>query len=145
MTNMSIPKTAVLLAVIGAGVLSAACDPIAVGSENRPQVMAVNYSRDSHHPTTGTHRAECSDIAGNGWQVDITAGQARTLHTGDPCPAGTHQPLARQQHPEIWDALTAPLPYRGGDPYSPCGSWEAATQRDANEMRAAWNTCMAGH
>ncbi|KAA2245894.1 hypothetical protein F0L68_41150 [Solihabitans fulvus] len=143
---MSIPKTAtavVLLVVAGVAVLSA-CDPVSypTGNDGGATVVGIDYSRDPNHPTTGTHQAECSDHAGNGWLVTITAAQADRVSAGDPCPAGAHEPLPQQQHPEMWSALNTPLPYHGGDPNSPCGEWEAASQQDANQMRTAWDTCM---
>lgn len=106
-------------------------------------VTSVDYTRDPNHPTTGTNQAECQDQAGNAWLVTITAAQAAHLNSGDPCPAGPHEPMPQQQFPGIWAALTTQLPYQGGDPDSPCGQWSADNRTDANQMQADWNKCMA--
>jgi hypothetical protein len=105
--------------------------------------MSVDYTRDPNHPTTGTNQAECQDQTGNAWLVTITAAQAAHLNSGDPCPAGQHEPMPQQQFPDIWSALTTQLPYQGGDPNSPCGQWSADNPTDAAQMQAAWNACMA--
>ncbi|MEV6607444.1 hypothetical protein [Kutzneria sp. NPDC051319] len=106
-------------------------------------VTGTEYARDSNNPTTGTHYAECRAADGSEYRVVVDAATEYRLRTGQPCPAGPHLPTVRQQHPEIYDALTAPLPFNGGDADGPCGAWSAATKEIADQERAAWQRCMA--
>ena len=127
---------------------SAASTPADVSVTRSPDsggasVVDVDYIRDPDRSTTGTYQAHCRDRSGAEWLVTIAAAQAGRLATGDPCPAGPHQPTPQQQYPAMWSALNAPMPYSGGDPDGPCGQWSAADKADADQMRTFWNSCMA--
>ncbi|MEV6604726.1 hypothetical protein [Kutzneria sp. NPDC051319] len=108
-------------------------------------VTGTEYSRDAHNPNTGTHYAECRATDGTEYRVVVDAATEYRLRTGQPCPAGPHLPTVRQQHPEIYDALTAPLPFNGGDANGPCWAWSADDQEHADQERAAWQRCMDAH
>lgn len=57
--------------------------------------------------------------------------------------AGNGTPFTDPEKAEMYKELTRPLPYRGGDKYSHCGEWSAATPEDARQMRAAHQRCVA--
>ena len=44
---------------------------------------------------------------------------------------------------DLYRQMTQPLPYSGGDPEGPCGSWGASTAQDAEEMAAIHRDCLA--
>jgi hypothetical protein len=115
-----------------------------VGSTGPATVVGTEYERDSDNPTTGTHYADCR-AGGGEYRVVVSAATEYRLRDGAPCPAGPHLPTARQEDPGLYDVLTAPLPFHGGDANGPCGEWEAADQADADSMRAGYARCMSGH
>jgi hypothetical protein len=108
-------------------------------------VTGTEYARDSNQPSTGTHYAECRATDGTEYRVLISAATDDSLRTGQPCPPGPHLPTVRQQNPELYDQLTAPLPYNGGDSHGPCWAWSAADKATADQERAAWQRCMDTH
>lgn len=55
---------------------------------------------------------------------------------------GTGTPFTDPTRAELYREMTRPLPYRGGDIDSRCGSWEAATPDDAHQMRTAHQRCV---
>ncbi|EWM14610.1 hypothetical protein [Kutzneria sp. 744] len=120
-------------------------DPTATGRAGTATVTGTEYARDPNNPATGTHYAECRDTDGSEYRVVVSAATEYSLRTGQPCPAGPHLPTVRQQYPELYDELTKPLPYNGGDPDGPCGSWSAVDQALAEQARAAWQRCMTAH
>lgn len=61
-----------------------------------------------------------------------------------PAPVSPTVP-SNQFERDLLHELTRPLPYNGGDPNGPCGSWGAATKADADQMDTAWHHCMASH
>jgi hypothetical protein len=115
------------------------------GAAGTATVTGSEYARDPNNPATGTHYAECRASDGTDYLVVVDAATEYRLRTGQPCPAGPHLPTARQQHPELYDEITKPLPYNGGDADGPCWAWSAATQDIADQERAAWDRCMANH
>jgi hypothetical protein len=115
------------------------------GAAGTATVTGTEYARDPNNPATGTHYAECRATDGTEYLVVVDATTEYSLRTGQPCPAGPHLPTARQQHSEIYDALTAPLPYHGGDADGPCWAWSAADKATADQERAAWQRCMNAH
>lgn len=153
---MSFTKTIATTLTVAAGLVAiAACHPQPGGSNTTSThrsapnsggiVVGTEYSRDSDHPNTGTHQADCRDNNGNTWRVTITAEQADQLAEGDPCPAGPHEPMPWDKYPELWSEMNKPLPYSGGDANGPCGEWSAATKKDADEMKTAWQKCISQH
>lgn len=120
--------------------------PTSTSGAGTATVVGTAYARDSTNPTNGTHYADCRNPDGTGYRVVITAAQDNGgLHAGDPCPAGAHLPLPQDEFPDLWNELTKPLPYNGGDANGPCGSWAAADKADADQMQAHWQQCMATH
>jgi hypothetical protein len=143
-------KTAAALALItlAVGGPAQSCDIPTASTSGPGAVTGSEYERDPHNPTTGTHFADCRD--GNGeYRVIVSAATEYSLRPGQPCPAGPRVPTVRQQDPGLYDqvqsALNAPVPYNGGNPDGPCGSWSASDQADADQMRAAWERCMETH
>ena len=128
-----------------------AAAPSTVHTSTRPNgsaatVVGSEYERDSDHPATGTHYADCQAVDGTQYRVAVSADTEYQLRDGQPCPNGPHLPTAQQKNPALYDqvsaALNAPLPYHGGNANGPCGDWEAADQADADAMRTAYAQCM---
>lgn len=55
---------------------------------------------------------------------------------------GNGTPFTDPLKAEIYDELTRPLPYSGGDMSSRCGAWSAATPEDARAVRTAHQRCL---
>jgi hypothetical protein len=150
MNTLKLTAAAALVA-LAVGGTTRSCDiPTApTDSDGTATVTSSEYERDSTNPATGTHYAECRAADGSEFRVVVSADTEYRLRTGQPCPDGPHVPTVRQDNPGLYDqiqsALNQPLPYSGGDPNGPCGSWAAADKADADQMRADWQRCMAAH
>lgn len=145
MTPLKLAVAGSLIALAVGGAKSCAVTPTNT-SASGPTVTDTSYVRDPNNPATGTHYASCRNPDGSGYRVVITAAQDNGgLHKGAPCPPGAHLPLPQDQFPDLWNELTKPLPFNGGDANGPCGSWSAADKADADQMQTSWQQCMATH
>lgn len=127
----------------------AACNIPPASEVSSATVTGTEAGGDRTVPGGLTHYADCTDTDGTPFRVIVDADTEYKLRAGQRCPDGPHLPTARQQNPGLFDqiqsALTQPLPYNGGDPNGPCGSWAAADKADADRLRDEYDKCMASH
>lgn len=149
MTPLKLAAASTLIALaVGGATQSCDLPQTSTTGAGMATVTGTESSGDKTSPTGLTHYADCrADTNGTEFRVIVSAATEYSLRSGQPCPAGQRVPTARQQNPELYDeiqsALNAPLPYSGGDPNGPCGSWGAADKADADQMRADYEKCMA--
>lgn len=102
-------------------VLLTACDKTPGSTDASAIVVSTEAERDG--TTTTTHYADCALPTGEQYRVKIPAAMEYQLHNGQPCPDGPQLPMPYVDH-HLESQLMAPMPYRGGDPNGPCGTWE---------------------
>lgn len=123
------------LAVTAVALTLAACKPIPPagtgaspsGAKPGDVVSGASFGRGGARET---HYAECTTPTGKGYRVAVSAEVARRLQDGQPCPRGRHEPLPKDEYPELWEELTKRLPYGGGD-IKTCGTWETVDPEEA--------------